>query len=69
MRDTAMLAGPNQTRRDPKRERWINLAFVVATVLVALALGLLAFRFALEQEDIGSEAGSDAPLQQQPRRD
>jgi hypothetical protein len=60
-----MLAGPDQTRRDPKRERWINLAFVVATVLVALALGLLAFRYALEQDEIGSEAGADAPARQQ----
>lgn len=64
-----MWAGTHEPRRDPRRERWINVAFVVATVLVVVALGLLAFRFALEQENIGSAANSGSGSQQEFRDD
>jgi hypothetical protein len=48
---------PDQ-RLDPKQERWINFGFVVLTVLIAVAMFVLAFKFGLEQQDTGVDQGS-----------
>ena len=37
-------------RLDPKRERWINAGFILATVAVAIVLFIIAGRFALDEE-------------------
>ena len=42
-------------RLDPKRERWINAGFVLATVAIAVALFIIVGKFALDQERGGIE--------------
>jgi hypothetical protein len=51
-------------RLDPKRERWINLGFVLLTVAVAVALVIIAGKFALDQNDGGVDSNASSKPQQ-----
>ena len=45
---------PDQ-RLDPKRERWINVGFVLLTVAIAVVLLVIAAKLALDQNEGGVE--------------
>ena len=51
-------------RLDPKRERWINVGFVLVTVAVAVALFIIAGKFALDQDDGGADPSPSKTAQQ-----
>ena len=51
-------------RLDPKRERWINAGFVLLTIVVAVALFIVAARIGLEQNETGGDTGSASTPQQ-----
>jgi hypothetical protein len=51
---------PDQ-RLDPKRERWINVGFVLLTVAIAVLLFFIAAKFALDQDEGGVDSAGQKP--------
>ena len=51
-------------RLDPKRERWINVGFVLLTVAIAVALFIIAGNFLLDQEKGGIDQTQNKKAQQ-----
>ena len=54
---------PDQ-RLDPKRERWINVGFVLLTVAIAVVLFVIAARFGLEQTPADEDQSPSRTAQQ-----
>ena len=58
---------PDQ-RLDPKRERWINAAFVLVTVAIAVVLFAIAANFALDQDESSTNQSPNKTAQQSDER-